>query len=497
MGKDITTENFDESDYVRFGARLDECLLELRQALDRPDFGVGPATIGAELELFLVDAAGRPLPRNEAVRAAVADPRVALELSKFNLELNATPVALAGQPFSTLGGELDSLVTRVAAVAGDFAGRIAMIGILPTLTHADLGLDMVTDVPRYRALINGLRRLRQDAVRIDIDGDDALMMTREDVTLEGANTSYQLHLRVSPTDFARVYNAVQLAIAPALAVSGNSPTFLGHRLWAETRVALFKQAVDDRGWRGPRRRPARTALGTGWLRGGALDLFTESVRLHPPVLPVLTDPDTASDAPWPPPVEELRLHQGTVWRWNRAIYDPSAGGHLRIEMRALPAGPTVIDMMANSAFLLGLTLWLADQDQHWTYALPFERADASFHRAAAVGLAADLCWPAGDDRFRMLPAAMLVAELIPAAREGLIRADVAAREADDLLDVIFERVRSGQTGAAWQRATLAAALEQHSLPDALTRMLLRYLECAATGQPVHTWPVDSLRRPVR
>lgn len=490
MGRDITKEHFDEQDYARFGARLDECLRDLRLTLDQAGFGVGPATIGAELELFLVDGAGRPLPENQAVCAGAADHRVTFELSKFNLELNATPTPLARHPFSTLGGELESLLLRVEGAASRYGGRIVMIGILPTLTHADLGPEMVTDTPRYRALINGLRRLRQGAVHISIDGDDPLELNAEDVTLEGANTSYQLHLRVNPDDFTRVYNAVQLATAPALAVSCNSPTFLGHRLWAETRVALFKQAVEDRSRSGPRRRPARTALGTGWVRGGALELLTESVRLYPAVLPAVTDEAPMPPRRWPPALDELRLHQGTVWRWNRAIYDPGFGGHLRIEMRALPAGPTVIDMMANSAYLIGLALWLADQDQHWTYALPFERADASFHRAAAGGLAADLSWPAGGDRYRTVPAATLVTELIPAARQGLIQADVSAHEADELLDVISERARSGQTGATWQRAALAAASKHHGPDVAYADMLNRYVQCAATGRPVHTWPAE-------
>ena len=306
-----------------------------------------------------------------------------------------------------------------------------------------------------------------------------------------------MHLRVDPADFTRTYNAVQLATAPVLAVSGNSPTFLGHRLWEETRIAVFKQSVDDRQGHEPRRRLARTALGTGWLRGGALELFAESVRLHQPLLPVLSDPRPRPPAPGAgsagrqaPPLDELRLHQGTVWRWNRAIYDPASGGHLRIEMRALPAGPTVIDMLANAAFLIGLSLWLAGQDPQWTYALPFERADHGFYRAAQQGLSAQLSWPAGHrDQIRTLPAAKLVAELVPAARQGLLQAGVAPAEADWLLDVISARAASGQTGAAWQRATLAAAKRRHDPQRALAVMLDRYLQCADTGLPVHTWPV--------
>jgi gamma-glutamyl:cysteine ligase YbdK (ATP-grasp superfamily) len=493
MGTGIDQEEFDERAYPRFRERLGECLSALSELLERPGFGSGPATIGAELELFLVDGAGRPLPRNQAIRAALADPRVTVELNRCNLELNASPAPLAGRPFGALGSELNLLLDRVADAAAGHAGRLALIGILPTLGLADLGPDMTTDAPRYRALCSGLRRLRQEPVRIQIAGEDPLMLASEDIGLEGANTSFQVHLRVDPADFTRVYNAVQLATAPALAVSGNSPTFLGHRLWEETRIALYKQAVDDRRGNGPRRGLARTALGTGWLRGGALELFTESVRLHRPLLPVLGDQSrSANGTEWAPPLlEALRLHQSTVWRWNRAIYDPGSGGHLRIEMRALPAGPTVVDMLANAAFLIGLALWIAGQDQQWTYAMPFERADHGFYRAAQQGLSARLSWPSGHrDQIRTLPAAELVTELVPAARQGLRQAGVAAAEANCLLEVIAARAATGQTGAAWQRATLAAAERGRDREQALAAMLDCYLQCAQTGRPVHTWPAN-------
>ena len=494
MGTDIDQEEFGERDYSRFAERLEECLSALGQLLERPGFGAGPATLGAELELFLVDGAARPLPHNQAIRAAVADPRVTVELDRFNLELNASPALLAGRPFATLGGELNVLLDHVASAAKDHAGRLALIGILPTLSQADLGPGVMTDVPRYRALNNGLRRLRQDRFRIRIAGEDPLALATEDVVLEGANSSFQVHLRVDPADFTRTYNAVQLATAPVLAVAGNSPTFLGHRLWDETRIAVFKQSVDDRQGHEPRRRLARTALGTGWLRGGPLELFTESIRLHRPLLPVLGDRDLRSGGTGrqAPPLDELRLHQSTVWRWNRAIYDPALGGHLRIEMRALPAGPTVIDMLANAAFLIGLSLWLAGQDQLWTYALPFERADHGFYRAAQHGLSARLSWPAGHrDQIRTLAAAKLVPELVPAARHGLLQAGVTAAEADGLLEVISARAASGQTGAVWQRATLAAARRRHNPERALAIMLNHYLQYAETGLPVHTWPAAS------
>jgi hypothetical protein len=487
MGTEITREDFGERDYARFRERLEQCLSELEKLLARPGFGTGPVTIGAELEACLIDDAARPLPLNQAVRALAADPRIALELNQFNLELNASPVPLAGRPFTALASELTQLLARAGAAARAHDGRVALIGILPTISLAHLDLGMVTDATRYRALDRGLRRLHRGPFLIRIAGEEPLELTAEHVTFEGANTSFQLHLRVAPADFSRIYNAAQLATAPALAVAGNSPMFLGRRLWEETRIALFKQSIEDRDSRGPRRGPPRAAFGTGWLRGGALELFTEGVRLHEPLLPFVSRAPGRRNS-GAPALDELRLHQGTVWRWNRAVYDPVSGGHLRIEMRALPAGPTVIDMLANAAFLIGLTLWLACQDERWTYALPFERADHGFYRAAQHGLAAELSWPTWtSDRVRTVPAAGLVAELLPVARLGLLGAGVAAAEADRLLGVIGARVASGQTGAAWQRAALAAAGRGRSRDEALAVMLDRYLSRAATGQPVHTW----------
>jgi len=489
VGTEITTDEFGERDYALFHERLEQNLSELGRLLERPGFGAGPVTTGAELELVLVDRTGQPLPLNKAVRAEAADPRITFELNRYNLELNSSPVPLAGQPFTALAGELDALLARAADAARAHQGRIALIGVLPTLTEAHLDDGAVTEAARFRALGRGLRRLRQGPIQVRIAGEEPLELTSEHIALEGANTSFQVHLRVAPPDFTRVYNAAQLATAPALAVAGNSPTFLGHRLWEETRIALFKQAVEDRDSHGPRRRPSRTSFGTGWLRGGALELLAESVRLHEPLLAAVGDPPGrfADDQAGVPCLDELRLHQGTVWRWNRAIYDPAAGGHLRIEMRALPAGPTVTDMMANAAFLIGLTLWLADLDQRWTYALPFERADHGFYRAAQYGLDAELSWPTGGDRVSTLPAADLVTELLPAAREGLVRAGVATAEADYLLEVIGARTATRQTGAAWQRAALTAAERGRTREQALAVMLDWYLSRAATGQPVHTW----------
>lgn len=485
MGMDITQEEFSDADYARFRERLDSCLVTLSELVRKPGFGTGPATIGAELELVLVDGACRPLPKNQVIRDAIADPRVTLELTRFNLELNASPLPLAGHSFADLEAELNFLVAKVTAAAAAHGGRATAIGILPTITAGDLGQAMLSESARYGALINALRRLRGGPLRADLPGAEPLLVAA-DVTLRGAPTSFQVHLRVEPASFARVYNAVQLATAPALAMAGNSPTFLRHRLWEESRIALFRRRTAGRAHE-PRPH-TRISLGSGWLRGDAADLFADSVRLHEPLLPVLAGPgESGQCAGQAPALDELRLHHGTVWPWNRAVYDPIGTGHLRVEMRALPAGPTVIDMAANAAFLIGLSLWLADQDERWTYALPFECADHNFHSAAQYGLAAQLAWPTWPrGGTRILTAAEIIREALPTARQGLLSAGVAESEADRLLEVIEARVSSGQTGAAWQRAALAAV--RRTATDEYAEMLRRYIDNSATGRPVHTWP---------
>ncbi len=489
MGLAIDREHFGEDDFQRFAERLEASLVALRGLLDRPSFGGGPASLGAELELFLIDARGRPLPRNDAVLAETVDPRVTVELDRFNLECNLRPAPLAGRPFDALAREIHDALGEVRRAAHRQGGRIAMIGILPTLRAEDLQSASMSDMPRYRALSAALQRLRLEPFRVRIHGEEPLEICCDDVTFEGANTSLQVHLRLEPGAFARTYNAVQMATAPVLAAAGNSPTFLGHRLWEETRVALFKQAVDERA--DPRaRRQARVSFGTRWVEQDAWELFAENVTMHEPLLPLLDDEDPLAclRAGGVPRLEELRLHQGTVWRWNRAIYDEAEGGHLRIEMRALPAGPSVPDMLANAAFLIGLALGLAPDADAWTRGLPFEAAHHDFYRAAQHGLDAELTWPPEPGAAPVaVPARKLVLRLLPLARQGLLEAGVEPDDVEPLLEILAARAESGLTGAAWQRRTLATLETRMDRDQALAGMFERYLAVAASGEPVHRW----------
>jgi hypothetical protein len=494
LGLDITQDRFEEAAFARFSERLGSSLEVLRELLERPRFGEGEPTLGAELELSLVDAAGQPLLLNMAVLRQSADPRLTFELDRFNLECNLRYTSMRGRPFAALQLEFDDVLAEVTRAAAAGGARPALFGILPTLRERHLQPDAMSDSPRYRALSAGLRRLRSEPFHLRIHGEDPLDLHCDDVTFEGAATSLQVHLRVSPADFSNVYNAIQLTTAPVLAAAGNSPLLLGHRLWEETRIALFKQAVDDRDevTPGSERRPPRVGFGIDWVSDGVFELFEESVSLHEPLLPVLSneDPTQRLRQGALPRLEEMRLHQGTVWRWNRAIYDPDAGGHFRIEMRALPSGPTIADMLANAAFHIGLALALASEMPEWVRGMPFETAHWNFYRAAQLGLDAELRWPdAPGAAPRARPARELVAELLPLARRGLARAGLDAEDYEPRLAIIEARAHSGRTGAHWQKTVLERLRTAGHEAQADERMVRRYLELSAEGAPVHLWPV--------
>lgn len=496
MGLSIDRDQFSEEDYTRFSERLNHSLTALEYVISRPGFGEGPRTIGAELELSIIDAQGKAYPINRSLLTRSHDEHLQLELDRFNLEYNLSPVSLAGKPFSHLRFQLATAIRALEACAHGLGGRIVPIGILPTLCAEELDSPVMSDLPRYRALSAGLRRMKGGPFCVQINGVEPLTVSCSDVTLEGANTSFQVHLRVTPQEFGRVYNAAQMVTPIALAVSTNSPIFLGHRLWEETRVALFKQAIDGRNlqetiWH----QPARVSFGHGWVRSGAYELFAEAVGLYAPLLPVMSaeDPLDCLARGDLPQLEELRLHQGTVWRWNRAVYDASAGGHIRVEFRALPSGPTPIDMAANAAFLIGLALGMSHHVETVLDRFPFEYAHQNFYRSAEYGMDAHLAWPsATSPGLRDISVYALAEELLPVAEEGLKAADVDTEEIEMMLEVIRARLLTRINGARWQIRRLeyeeGKGADRHT---ALSRMLEAYLHQSQSGKPVSEWSIEA------
>lgn len=486
MGIEVDREEFTDADRAQFAKRLRGSLQVLRDLVTSPGFGEGEPTIGAEVEMHLVGRDSQPACISHQVREKLRDPRCTQEIDAFNFEVNSQPVRLAGDPFGQLGSELGELLGMVRGAAADSGARVLLAGTLPTLTVEYLGGPVLTDGARYRAMSRELRARRGQPFAVNIEGRESLQAKCDDLTLEGANASLQVHLRVPPRDFPNIYNAAQLAAAPLLAATGNSPYFDGKDLWDETRIALFKQATDTRIDEHVRKGvPARVSFGHGFIQDPCFP-FEENVALYEPLLPILSKRDLVDGVP---ALDELRLHQGTVWSWNRAVFDPGGGGHLRLEHRCVASGPTRVDMLANAAFTLGTTLALAPRMAMLIPGIPFLYAERSFYRAAKFGLDADIAWPVSAGISPVFkPARQLVLELLPLAQEALVKHGVYAQEAADLLNVIRERVESGRTGAAVQRS-LVAEYERRGLTrrEALAKMVEEYQPRCEGDVPVHRW----------
>ena len=470
MGEEITHSHFDAADFEAFG----ECLRDETALLNRwfreGAFRDTPNVGGFELEAWLIDAEGRPASIIEPFLGALNDPLVVPELATFNVELNSSPRPLREKALSEMASELETTWSHCNRVAADFDARLAMVGILPSLERSALTLANMSPRQRYRALNEQILRLRDgQPLRLDIKGRDHIQIEHRDVMLESAATSFQIHLKVNAGQAVRIYNASKILSAPMVAMTANSPYLFGHDLWNETRIPLFEQSVAV----GGSDLTKRVSFGIRYAWDSIMECFDANLDRYPVLLPRVMEAPKEQLA-------HLRLHNGTIWRWNRPLigFDADGSPHLRIEHRVVPSGPSVPDAIANAAFYYGAVCALAREPTPPEKRLTFERARSNFYRAARDGLETDVMWMDGKE---IGMRELLRCILLPQARDGLTRLGLDADEIDHWLHIVEARVANGQTGAVWQRA----CVERHSLDmQDLTRL---YLERQAGGRPVHEW----------
>src|SRR5690242_17175285 len=457
MGEHNVQECVDEQKSQAFMKALLEDLSALAWMIENGCIESGVTRIGAEQEMFLLDRHLRPAPVSLEVLKDANDRRLTTEIARFNLEANLTPLSLENNCFSRMEQELLELIELARFSAVTHGADILLAGILPTLRKSDLTLDNLTPVARYHELDRGVIRLRGGPLSIHIKGLDELHLTHDNIMMESCNTSFQVHFQSNAKDFANHYNVAQAITAPVLAAAVNSPLLFGHRLWQETRVALFQHSTDERSRpQLARSQPTRVNFGDGWLETSVIELFQDQiVRFRPIMISELDrNPFEILARGEMPLLSALRMHNGTVWRWNRACYGVVDGvAHLRIENRALPSGPTVIDEIANAAFFAGLMLSLPHEYGDISKRMEFDDAKANFFTAARYGLNAQFNWIDG----RSYAASSLILDhLLPLARHGLESAGVDSSDTDKYLGLIDERVRTRQTGAQWMLKSLAA-----------------------------------------
>jgi len=495
MGEHNVEQHVDEIKAQHFMRALLDDLRALAFMLNDGRVESGKLRIGAEQEMFLIDRDLRPAPISTEVLERANDPRLTTEIARFNLEANLTPLDLSGDCFSRMQSELEDLLALTSKSAETLGANVLLSGILPTLEKSDLTLENLTAIPRYHELNRGVIRMRGGPLSIHIKGLDELSLTHDNIMMESCNTSFQIHFQSTPSEFVNHYNIAQTITAPVLAAAVNSPLLFGHRLWQETRVALFQHSTDERSrTRLARSQPTRVSFGDQWLQNSVIELFHDQISRFRPIL--ITEPD---ENPFQvlargetPRFSALRLHNGTVWRWNRACYGVTNGvPHLRIENRALPAGPTPVDEIANTAFFMGLMLALPKEYGDISSRMSFDDAKLNFFRAARHGLDAHFRWIDGENHSAT---SLILNALLPSARAGLSSAQVEEKDIDKYLGIIEERTRCGQTGARWIIKSLTAMPDAPSRDVRQRRLTAAMLECQKQQRPIHEWPVVQTAR---
>jgi hypothetical protein len=491
MGQDVAARVFSRADRQRYREKVRTCLDVFARMLADERFEAGRGSFGLEIELNLTDDVGVPAMANAAVLDAIADPDFQTELGQFNVEINIAPRRFTADVFAELEDSVRASLNHGEERSRTAGAHMMIIGILPTVDEAHLNASAFSANPRYQLLNEQIFAARGEDLEIDIRGVERLSTYADTIAPEAACTSVQLHLQVEPEAFAAHWNAAQAIAGVQAAVGANAPFFFGKELWRETRIALFEQATDTRPdeLKAQGVRP-RVWFGERWITS-IFDLFEENVRYFPALLPVCEDEDPVETFARGdiPKLAELRLHNGTIYRWNRPIYDVVRGRpHLRVENRILPAGPTVFDVLANAAFYYGLLRVLVEEDRPLWTQMSFSAAEENFHVGARDGIEARVYWPGVGE----VPVAELVLRrLLPLAHDGLDRLGIATADRDRLLGAIERRCVTLRNGASWQSQTFHrlfdAGLERD---EALRQMTVRYRELMHANEPVHAWPLE-------
>src|SRR3954463_7415721 len=486
MGEEVDAQEFSRADRTRHREKVRRNLDVFARMLREARFDTDDPMTGLEVELNLVDEQGDPALKNAEALEAIADPDFQTELGQFNIEINVPPAKLREGGLTTFEDTLRRSLNDAEEKSSAVGAHMVMIGILPTLAGGHMGLDSLSANPRYKLLSEQILNARGEDITIAIDGVERLRTTADSIVPEAACTSTQFHVQTSPDLFAEYWNASQAISSVQLAVGANSPYLLGKELWRETRIPLFEQATDTRSeeLKAQGVRP-RVWFGERWITS-VFDLFEENVRYFPALLPVTDeeDPLAGLEAGGPPTLPELRLNNGTIYRWTRPVYDIAGGvPHLRVENRVLAAGPTVADTVANAAFYFGLVRALAESERPLWSQMSFSAAEENFHVAARLGIDAQIYWP-GIGQVRATE--LTLRRLLPMARQGLDSWGVAGETSDRLLGIIEQRCLLGTNGAEWfvRRVHQRSDMERF---DALRATLQEYRQLMHTNEPVHTW----------
>lgn len=497
MGEQRVSKVKDAKSMQRFVKSLLRDVQALEHMLDNDWFETGITRIGAEQEMAMVDKKDlKPaLIAMEALDKMKKYPWVETELAKFNLETNLEPRELTGSCFSQMHKENAGNLDKIQKVLDTMDTDIVLTGILPTLRKFDLDMENLTPKKRYKALMEAINeQLIGNSYELRLVGIDELLIKHDSPLLEACNTSFQVHLQLDPSDFVKMYNIAQAITAPIMAIASNSPLVFGRRLWHESRIALFQQSLDTRATHDHlRERSPRVSFGKDWLQESIMEIYKEDIARFR----VLISSDVQEDSlevikdGKVPKLRALQVHNSTVYRWNRPCYGISDNGkpHLRIENRVLPSGPTVLDEIANAAFWLGTMVGMGMEVDDIRTKMTFEDARDNFGKAARFGIDSKFTW-FGDEKISCKD--LILNQLLPMARKGLVARKVAKKDIDLYLGIIEERTKSHMTGSRWILRAYSDMIKKTSRDEALSVLTSCIIKNQKSNIPVHLWPMPKL-----
>ncbi len=488
MGEQNVKRLVDETERQAFMRSLLLEVQALETMLDKGMIESGKRRIGAEQEMFIVKQSGQPAPRVLELLERIDDERFTHEIGLFNVEANMAVQEVDAHCLRRMEAEANEIydISRRHAQAMDC--DIALVGILPTLSRDHLTLDGMVPTVRYKALNDALRALRGKDFEFTINGIDQLTVKHDNVMMEACNTSFQVHLQTDPSQFTRVYNIAQLVTAPLMAAAVNSPILLGHRLWHESRIAVFEHSIDARSeTHQARGLKPRVHFGDRWVDESVAEIFKEDIARFRVILTTECEDDVLGmvERGEAPRLNALRLHNGTVYRWNRPCYGVHNGvAHLRIENRVIPSGPSVIDEVANAAFFFGMVAGMALSEDDVREKLAFEHAKSNFLAAAREGLRAQMHW--FDDQY-LTAQQLILDQLLPLAREGLEQVGIDPEDSRRYLDVVQKRVEDRRTGARWLLDSAQNMHQQGTIDQRMRCLVTSMIAQQSSGKPVSQW----------
>jgi len=461
-------------------------------------FETGITRIGAEQEMCIIQKKSfKAAPIALEIIDLLQDkPWLDTELAKFNLEINLDPRVFTGSALKDMEAETNEKLQIIKSELAHFQSDILLTGILPTLHKNDLESHNLTPRERYKLLVESLSaQLLGQAFELRIQGIDELLLRSHTPLLEAANTSFQVHLQVDPENFVPYYNIAQALTAPVLGISANSPIVFGRRLWHESRIALFQQALDVRTTNEHmRERSPRVNFGSDWVHNSILDIYREDIARFRSLIYPETNENSMETvlAGNIPRLSALQVHNSTVYRWNRPCYGISDTGkpHLRIENRVLPAGPTVVDEIANAALWLGAVVGCAKEWGDIRKKMSWEDVRDNFEKAARFGMDSKFTW-FKDKKITVTD--LVQHELIPLAKEGLASQGINSGDIDFYMDIISQRAKLNLNGARWQLRAFTKLKKETSMDEAITVMTSAIYENQTLGKPVHTWELPELK----